>query len=373
MSETTKEPQTYGQLVNYADMDPFKVAAQKAATTTAHNLEDWGYEEVVASRGESAYVWKEGDKYRAMVTEGLGTKNLVADAVSELGEESYYEKVAQDTIAMIVNDLLVVKAEPQVVTAHFSVGDSRWFNDPKHPRRQQDLIDGWAGSCELAHATWGGGETPTLKGIVEPGKIELSGTALGEIRHGALPVLGDRLEAGDDIILLGSTGIHANGLTLAREIADNLPEGYKTLLSDGTPYGEALLEPTPIYVDPLKLLFEAGVDIHYMANITGHGWRKIMRANVQLTYILDNIPKPQPIFDIIQEKSGNDNIEMYGNFNMGAGFAIFTAQQDTERALDLLHEEGHDAMYGGSAMEGEKRVYIPAKGVLFEEDSLQVR
>ncbi len=373
MNQPEKTPLTYDQLVNYDDMDPFKVAAQQAAATTAHNLNSWGYQEVSESRGESAYVWSENGKYRAMVTEGLGTKNLVADAVSELGGRSYYDKIAQDTIAMIVNDLLVVKAEPQVVTAHFSVGDSRWFNDPEHPGRQQDLINGWSASCEKAHATWGGGETPTLKGIVEPGKIELSGTALGEVRNGRRPILGERLQAGDDIIFLKSTGIHANGLTLAREIADNIPDGYQTLLSDGTPYGEALLEPTPIYVDPLKLLFETGIDIHYMANITGHGWRKIMRANRALTYVLDNIPKPQPVFDFIQEHSGNDNTEMYGNLNMGAGFAIFVSQWRTEDALDLLKEEGHDAMYGGSVLEGKKQVYIPDHGVLFEGDSLQVR
>ena len=106
--------------VKYNLLDPFKVLAQREAKKTANA------NEVIASRGESAYVWEEEDAYRAMVVEGLGTKSLVADAVRKVTGKTYYQAIAQDTVAMIVNDLLVVGAKPHEVNAYFAVGRSEW-------------------------------------------------------------------------------------------------------------------------------------------------------------------------------------------------------------------------------------------------------
>jgi phosphoribosylformylglycinamidine cyclo-ligase len=246
---------TYEQAgVDYGDLDPFKIAAQAAAASTAPNLEAFDSQEVAASRGESAYVWSEGDRYGAMTPEGLGTKNLVADAMRAVTGRTYYDVVAQDTVAMIVNDLVSVGALPKVVTAHFSVAEASWFNDRE---RTHDLLDGWATACNDAGAAWGGGETPQLKDILRPGVIELSGAAVGEIYPKKNLAHGDRLEPGDGIILLGSSGIHANGLTLAREVAEKLPEGYATELEDGSLYGDALLRPTIIYVEAVRALLAA--------------------------------------------------------------------------------------------------------------------
>lgn len=323
-----------------------------------------------------------------MVTEGLGTKNLVADelfkeikaasqdlsvianGVGEGSPRTHYDAIAQDTVAMIVNDLIVVGAMPKVITAHMSVGDSNWFNNVQ---RVNDLTDGWADACNMAGATWGGGETPTLKGILQPDVIELSGSAMGEINPASRLTLGNKLCSGDDIIFLPSSGIHANGLTLARTIKEKLPDGYSTLLKDGSSYGEALLTPTTIYVDAVRSLFQARVDIHYMANITGHGWRKLMRANREFAHVIETVPKPQPIFDFIQEQSGNNNEEMYGNYNMGAGFAIYVAKEHTDLALKALHYIGCDAQLAGHVEEGQKRVIIEPKNIIFDAQSLSIR
>lgn len=373
MAAESPESITYQQTgVNYASMDPFKVAAQEAAASTSPNIQRFGHKVVEASRGESAFVWDEGDQFRAMVTEGLGTKNLVADAMTDLNPNGrYYRKIAKDTIAMIVNDLLVVGADPHVVTAHFSVGDSGWFEDRA---RAQDLLDGWAESCTESGATWGGGETPTLKGIVEPGKIELSGSATGIISPKDRLTLGDKLEPGDQILLIESSGIHANGLTLARAIADRLPEGYGTKLSNGISFGEALLRPTHIYAKAIRALFEANVQITYMANITGHGWRKLMRANKDLSYVMHDAPRPDPIFDFIQEHSGNDDKEMYGNFNMSAGYAVFLKPHQLGMAKRVVYEAtGLHSIYGGNVEEGPKQVVIEQKDLIFSDDTLGVR
>ena len=171
--------QSYAQSgVDYSAMDPIKVLAQMSAQKTASNLNSFNAKEVGASRGESAYVWEEADAYRALVIEGLGTKNLVADAMRAITGKTYYDSLAQDTIAMIVNDLIVVGALPQVVNAYFAIGDSNWMRDQQ---RAADLINGWAAACQEIGAAWGGGETPTLKGVIEPDAIHLGGSAIGII------------------------------------------------------------------------------------------------------------------------------------------------------------------------------------------------
>lgn len=362
---------TYSQTgVNYQAMDPVKVLAQLRAKETAKNLNRFDMNEVGESRGESAYVWEEPDAYRAFVIEGLGTKNLVADEVRKFSGKTHYDAIAQDTIAMVVNDLIVVGADPQVVNAYFAVGDSNWFSDEE---RARDLVEGWAKACHLTGAAWGGGETPTLKGIVNPKTIELGGSAIGIINPKNQLVLGDKLQAGDAIILIESSGIHANGITLARTVASQLPEGYQTKLSDGTTYGEALLVPTHIYAGLIRDCFAAHADIHYMVNITGHGWRKLMRAKKDFSYVINDVPTPQPLFALLQKESGNDDQEMYGNFNMGAGFAVFVPAEDSEKVLQAAEKNNLKAWNAGVVENGEKQVVIKPKNIVFRGESLQVR
>lgn len=372
MTKQEDEPITYASTgVNYDALDPFKRLAQLRARATAGNLNRFGMREVEASRGESAYVWEESGRFNALVIEGLGTKNRVADETRKFTGRTHYDTLAQDTVAMIVNDLIVVGAEPQVVNAYFAVGSSDWFADEE---RFRDLVEGWAKATSMSGAVWGGGETATLKGIIEPDTIDLSGSAVGIVRPKKRLALGDKLTPGDVILLIESSGIHANGLTLARTIASKLPEGYVTPLSDGKSYGESLLAPTHIYAGLIRGLFEAEIDIHYMANVTGHGWRKLMRATRDLSYIIDKIPEPQPVFRFIQEKSRNDDAEMYGNFNMGAGFAVYVPGHQAGQAQQIATQNHNfNAVKAGNVEEGPKRVVIRPKGITFEEEALQVR
>jgi phosphoribosylformylglycinamidine cyclo-ligase len=169
-----------GSGVDYGSLDPAKLLAQRAAASTAGALARFGFAEVPGSRGESAYVWEEPDAYRAFVIEGLGTKSLVADAMRSVTGRTYYDAVAHDTVAMIVNDVIVVGAEPQVVTAYWAVGESAWFDDRA---RTADLVRGWTEACAECGATWGGGETPALAGIIAPGTIDLGGACVGVVRQ----------------------------------------------------------------------------------------------------------------------------------------------------------------------------------------------
>lgn len=368
----TKKPrQTYAQAgVDYSAMDPIKVLAQKNAQGTAGSLKAFGAAEVAASRGESAYVWEEDDAYRSLVIEGLGTKNLVADAVRQFTGKTHYDSIAQDTVAMVVNDLIVVGALPQVVNAYFAIGDSKWLLDEE---RARDLINGWAAACKASGATWGGGETPTLKGIIDPDTIDLGGSAVGIISPKERLVLGDKLAPGDAIVLIESSGIHANGITFVRSLAEQSPDIYQAKLSDGRSFGEAILSPTHLYVSLVRSILEAGIDVHYMVNITGHGWRKLMRAAKDLTYNLDKAPDPQAEFLFMQEQAGASDQEMYGNFNMGAGFAVYVPAGQARQVVDLAAQQKLQALIAGRVEAGPKQVIIKPKDVTFSGDTLEVR
>lgn len=362
---------TYAETgVDYSALDPVKLMAQEAAASTASNLSSFGARELTASRGESAYVWEDGDVYRALVVEGLGTKNLIADKMRAVTGKTYYDSLAQDTVAMIVNDLVVVGAMPQVVNAYFALGDGVWMNDRE---RAADLVNGWKAACNTIGATWGGGETPSLKGIINPETIDLGGSAVGVINPKERLVLGDKLAVGDVIVLVESSGIHANGISFVRHLYEKNPKLYETKLPDGRLFGEAVLTPTHLYIPLVRDILEAGTVPHYMVNVTGHGWRKLMRATASFSYIIDDILEPQSEFVLMQTEADVDDTEMYGNFNMGVGFAIYVSQDDAEAVLEQAKKNGLKAIIGGRVTAGNRQVVIKPKNITFTEETLGVR
>ena len=362
---------TYKQSgVDYDAMDPLKRMAQIEGQKTVKNLKFSGFQEYKNSRGESAYVVEGKDSYFECVEEGLGTKSLIADDMRSVTGKTYYDSLAQDTVAMIVNDLITVGAQPITVLAYWAVGNSNWFNDKK---RMEDLTKGWAHACNLAEASWGGGETPTLKGIIKTNIIDLAGAAFGIIKPKQRLTLGDELQAGDAIILFQSSGIHANGLTIARKIGSNLPKKYATKISDGEMYGEALLNPTIIYTSLIRQLFEEGIRIHYMVNITGHGWRKIMRHSKNFTYRIRSIPPVPKVIQFIMNKGPVDIKEAYANFNMGAGFAVFVPQKDIKKTIKIAEQNHIKAYNAGSVEKGQKQIIIEPLKIVYKGDLLKVK
>ncbi len=367
-------PLSYEQAgVRYDLIDPLKVAAQRAAASTAAHLARHAFEEVEASRGESAYVVDLGHFYLASIVECLGTKTLVADAMWAQGgetRENFFEAIAQDTIAMAVNDLVTVGATPLVVQAYWAAGGSEWFADGA---RAQALVRGWKAACDRIGASWGGGETPALAGIVEAGRIDLAASCTGLVNPKPRLTLGEHLGPGDAIVLLESSGIHANGLSLARKIAERLPQGYQTEIEPGLRYGPALLAPTLLYSPVTEALWAAGVRVHYAANITGHGWRKLLRHPKALTYRVHTLPPVPPVLRFMQQQAAMDDAEAYGTLNMGAGFALFVHADDAERAVATARAQGIAAWVAGRVEAGPKQLFIDSLGVHWGAEELQLR
>jgi phosphoribosylformylglycinamidine cyclo-ligase len=181
------------------------------------------------------------------------------------------------------------------------------------------------------------------------------------------------MQPGDAIILLESSGIHANGLTLARKLAERSENGYAVPIAGGRMYGDALLDPTIIYSSVTEALFEAGVAVRYLANITGHGWRKLMRHPGMFTYCITRIPPVPPVLQFMAEQAGLDAGEAYGSLNMGAGFAVFVPERDAPKTVEVSGRLGIKAYRAGSIDTGKKRVIIEPLNIAFEGESLDLR
>lgn len=355
--------------VNYQVLDTVKKLAQTEGTKTAKNIPG-NFKEVPGIRGESAYVIESSKCYYATVIEGLGTKNLIADEYAASSGKTYYASIAQDTVAMIVNDLITVGARPLVISAYWATGNSGFWHNTK---RAKDLINGWKRSCDLCLCSWGGGETPTLTGIVSDDSIELAGSCFGIVEPKNLLLTENKILPGDTIVFLNSNGVHANGLTLVRKLAKNLKKGYQEILSNGKTFGEELLKPTYLYSQYIQELFTQKLEIHYLVNITGHGLRKLMRPRKELTYRISKLPKPSPLFQFIQKKAAASDRDMYATFNMGVGFAMYLPQKSAKKAIAQAAKFGFTAWIGGTIEKGEKKVILEERNIEYGTKDLNIR
>jgi phosphoribosylformylglycinamidine cyclo-ligase len=223
---------------------------------------------------------------------------------------------------------------------------------------------------------WGGGETPTLRGIVNPSTIVLAGSAVGKIEPKNLRVVGD-IRDGDAIVFLASSGIQTNGLTLCRQIADRLPNGYLTPIGhgDARTYGEALLAPSIIYAAFVRECQRKGITLGYLAHVTGHGWRKLMRLDEPFVYEITTPRNPPALFEFLIEAGPIDRREAYATFNMGVGFAAYVSPSAVEQTLAAAAATGYDAWLAGHVRKdgSRKAVVVPTLRLGFEGDTLQLR
>jgi len=355
--------------VDYDVLDGVKREAIAQAAATAPLLAAAGGREFALSRGSSAYVFGIGDATFALVVEGLGTKSAIAAEYQELTGFCRFADIARDAVGAIVNDVVSVGALPLVVTAYFATGDAAWYSSRE---RALDLLNGWRAACELAGAVWGGGESPALPGIVRGDAIELAGSSLGLVPAGRQPVFGDDIRPGDRIVLLPSSGLHANGASLARRVAAGLRGGLLTKLPSGRPLGDALLAPSKIYVSFVRELLESGVVPSFLNGITGHGFLKIMRGNADVRYEISKLPHVPEVLAFLVEQLELEPAEAYSTLNMGAGYVVIVRPDDVSEVLRVAHETGHDALVAGQVTSGRKSVAIEPLGVEYAGDDYQV-
>lgn len=357
--------------VDYEVLDRVKTHAVAAAAATSALLQAHGARADDASRGEPAFVFELDGRWFGFVVEGLGTKAMITRAYRAQTGENLYAQVAHDTVATIVNDLLCVGALPLVVNAYFASGGGGVFADAAAAGA---LVDGWRDACEQAGAAWGGGESPSLPGLVHDGELELAGAAVGAVPAGRRPVLGAELAPGDRIVLLASAGLHANGASLVRRLASELPDRYATALPSGVTLGRAVLEASMLYVDAVaRMLADTDVHVTYLNHITGHGFRKLMRPTAELTYRITDLQPVPEVLSWVAGHVGMSDADAYGTFNMGSGFAVCCRPGSLDGVLAAAGAAGIAALDAGVVEAGPRRVLIDPLGVAFEGDQLQLR
>jgi phosphoribosylformylglycinamidine cyclo-ligase len=277
----------------------------------------------------------------ALSTDGVGTKLSVAE---QLGR---YDSVGIDCVAMNVNDVICVGAEPLAMLDYIAL-------DKADPAVCAEVGVGLARGAELAGVEIPGGELAQLGEMVRG--VDVSGACFGTVALDEI-VDGSAVRPGDAIIGLPSSGLHSNGYTLARSALDGLafeddPEGRL-----GRPLGDELLEPTEIYVKAILELLRSEVEVHGLAHITSGGTGNLLRLAADVGYEIDApLPTP-PIFTLIQERSSTSDEEMHEIFNMGCGFCCVLAGEDENAALDLLRPHYPAARRIGTAVDGLHEVH----------------
>ena len=355
--------------VDYDALDAGKRLAISKALSTSPQMAARGARALDSSRGEPAFVFELDGRAFAFVVEGLGTKSIIARQVLEGQGLNRFADVAYDTVAAIVNDLCCVGALPLVVNAYFATGASDWYREPE---RVEALLEGWRRACADAGCAWGGGESPTLPGLLDERDIELAGAAVGVLPEGRAPILGAELRAGDEIVFLASSGLHANGASLARLLAARLSDGYATELQDGTTLGEALLEPSLMYVPLVAAAVEAGLPVTYISHVTGHGLLKLMRPDRPLTYRIERLPPVPAVLGFLASAGGLDDHAAYSTFNMGVGLALYCAPGAGDSIVSLAGEVGLRAIVAGHVEEGPRQVILEPVGVRFAGSELEL-
>jgi phosphoribosylformylglycinamidine cyclo-ligase len=273
----------------------------------------------------------------ALSTDGVGTKLLVAE---ELGR---FDTVGIDCVAMNVNDVICVGAEPLAMLDYIAVQKA-------DPAVCEEIGVGLARGAELAGVEIPGGELAQLGELVS--SVDVSGACFGTVALDAV-IDGAAVEPGDAVIGLPSSGIHSNGYTLARAALHGIGFDDDRL---GRRLGDVLLEPTEIYVKPVVELLRSEVDVRGLAHITSGGTGNLLRLAAEVGYEIDAPLPPPPIFELIQEHGAVSEAEMYDVFNMGCGFCVVVPASDEAAGLELLREHYPAAQRIGRATEGPRQV-----------------
>ncbi len=281
------------------------------------------YRDIITDSGHYAALVRLGDKAIAMSTDGVGSKILIAEMMNK------YDTVGIDCIAMVVNDILCVGAEPIALVDYLAV-------EKPDPMRAAEIAEGLVKGAEESRIAIIGGETASLPGIIKD--FDIAGTGIGFVDVDKI-ISGENIKPGNVLIGIKSNGIHSNGYSLARKaifdkaglsVDDKMPNSTTTV-------GEELLRPTELYVKPIVALFEKEYKINGLAHITGGGFTNLRRLKKGVGYEINDLPEIPEIFKLIYEQ-GIDIKEMYRVFNMGIGFVVITEEGEADEIMDTLKE-----------------------------------
>ena len=281
-------------------------------------------------------------------TDGVGTKLKIAFLMDK------HDTVGIDCVAMCVNDIICCGAKPLFFLDYIACGKNI-------PERIADIVKGVAEGCVQSGAALIGGETAEMPGFYPVDEYDLAGYSTGVVDKTKI-IDNKKIEEGDVVIALPSSGVHSNGFSLVRKVFDVENTDLKAPIEalGGKSLGETLLTPTKIYVKPVLALLEKA-KVRAISHITGGGFYENIPRSIPDGFgakIDKNAVKVLPIFKLLQEKGGISEHDMFNTFNMGVGMSVVVAKEDVETALSVLKENGEDAYIIGEIVKSEDKIIM---------------
>lgn len=281
-------------------------------------------------------------------TDGVGTKLKLAFLLDK------HDTVGIDCVAMCVNDIACAGGEPLFFLDYIACGKN-------YPEKIATIVKGVAEGCKMSNAALIGGETAEMPGFYPEDEYDLAGFAVGVVDEKDL-ITGENIQPGDVLVGIASSGVHSNGFSLVRKIFDMTAESLNTYYDElGRTLGEALIEPTKIYVKALRSVKEAGVTIKGCSHITGGGFYenipRMLPDGVNAHVKKDSYPIP-PIFELMRKKGQLEEKLMYNTYNMGLGMVLALDPADADKAIVAIEAAGEKAYLVGEVKAGEKGVTL---------------
>lgn len=280
-------------------------------------------------------------------TDGVGTKLKIAFLMDK------HDTVGVDCVAMCVNDIVCCGAKPLFFLDYLAVGKN-------HPETIERIVSGVADGCVQAGCALIGGETAEMPGFYPADEYDLAGFSAGVVDREKI-LDGSRIQAGDAIVGLQSSGLHSNGFSLVRKVFHVNERNIGMYLEDlGRTLGEELLTPTKIYVKPMLSLMEK-VGVKAVSHITGGGFYENIPRMLKpgTTARIERSALPEmPVFTLLQQQGNIPEHDMFNTFNMGVGMCLVVAPENADRAVAELNASGEHAFVIGSVEAGDEGVVI---------------
>lgn len=354
--------------VDYTVMEPFKMAMIAAGKKTLKFPNKRGvyinedathaHGAVFEYRGSDEHIW-------CQTQEDLGNKNWIAEWMYQNTGKTYYDSIAIDTALIVVNDVIAQGAMPVVFTDQLEASESAWYGDEK---RAKDFANGLLKICEEVGMALPAGESASCTYIVNPKSpvkqiATLSGSCTGIVAPKQNLITGKNLTAGDHIIAVASSGLHANGISLVIKKAMELPEQFLSKIPIGSTIGEQALIPTRSYVKLIETLQQNNIAIHNLLPGTGDGVGKIAFDHRPFTYRIHSWLKVPPLMEYFRDVLKVPLQDCLKTFNWGAGYYIYAPADQVDAILKIGKQAGYELADVGIVEAGKRQTIFEPENI----------
>jgi phosphoribosylformylglycinamidine cyclo-ligase len=363
--------------VDYNVLDKAKNAFIKASRSTLNFAEKYGFVPG-NSLGGSANIFSlnllpylkhnSESLYISLIPEGLGTADDARpEDLTPSEKEEFWRNIGIKTVSSLTNDACSSGLQTILVGLYLPSSTPELVFDDAF---MSGFLSGFVEGCREVGCVYLSGETPQLKNKIYPNKLDIAGALFAISPPGLKPIDGNALGAGDYIILVESSGPHENGFTVLRELAEKLPIGYRTKLSNNKQYWQAINAPSKLYTKFVQDVLAAKINVTAFENITGHGWQKLMRSSKLLKYNINNMLPIPEVFNFVEKAASYSPEQMIKIFNYGAGFAVFVkTQKDANLVVDIASKNNLKALVAGVTEEAKQReVFVAPLNVSLKSD-----